>query len=83
MQRAAVTPALTTVAFDFFYWFSRFKAALKENEYLRKDTRRGHGRAWLGLEALSLNVRAHQTARQSCCCPQLTRCAAARELNGR
>lgn len=34
MQKESVSPELTSVAFDFFYWFSRFEFALKENNYL-------------------------------------------------
>ena len=35
MQKDAVSAPLTTLAFDFFYWFSRFEFALKENKYLQ------------------------------------------------
>lgn len=34
MQKDAVSVGLTALAFDFFYWFSRFEFALKENKYL-------------------------------------------------
>lgn len=34
MRRADVNGELETLAFDFFYWFSRFEFALKENAYL-------------------------------------------------
>lgn len=35
MQKDAVPTHLTALAFDFFYWFSRFEFALKENNYLK------------------------------------------------
>lgn len=35
MQREAVTSNLTIEAFNFFFWFSRFEFALKENGYLK------------------------------------------------
>jgi len=35
MQKNAVPMELTALAFDFFYWFSRFEFALKENKYLK------------------------------------------------
>src|SRR5688572_29831086 len=38
MQRNKITDDLERVAFDFFYWFSRFEFALKENGYLKSDT---------------------------------------------
>lgn len=34
MQKDAISQGLTALAFDFFYWFSRFEFALKENKYL-------------------------------------------------
>ena len=34
MQKDAVSQGLTALAFDFFYCFSRFEFALKENKYL-------------------------------------------------
>lgn len=34
MRRDEVSPDLRELAFDFFYWFSRFEFALKENGYL-------------------------------------------------
>lgn len=37
MQKDAVPDALTALAFDFFYWFSRFEFALKENKYLKSN----------------------------------------------
>jgi hypothetical protein len=37
MQHATVTSSLTQQAFDFFFWFSRFEAALKEDGYLRNE----------------------------------------------
>lgn len=37
MQHSALTPSLTELAFDFFFWFSRFESALKENCYLRQE----------------------------------------------
>lgn len=36
MQKDAVPAHLTALAFDFFYWFSRFEFALKENNYLKR-----------------------------------------------
>jgi hypothetical protein len=41
MRREEIYSALSERAFDFFYWFSRFEAALKENKMLR-STRPGH-----------------------------------------
>ncbi|MBL8598902.1 MAG: hypothetical protein JNL14_14300 [Devosia sp.] len=35
MQRDTISASLREIAFDFFYWFSRFEFALKENGYLR------------------------------------------------
>jgi hypothetical protein len=35
MKREDVQADLTAIAFDFFYWFSRFEFALKENGYLK------------------------------------------------
>ncbi|PLK48298.1 hypothetical protein [Uliginosibacterium sp. TH139] len=35
MQKDTVPAELTALAFDFFYWFSRFEFALKENKYLK------------------------------------------------
>lgn len=37
MQHSTLTPSLTELAFDFFFWFSRFEAALKENAYLKQE----------------------------------------------
>lgn len=34
MRRADIEPDLRDLAFDFFYWFSRFEFALKERGYL-------------------------------------------------
>ncbi len=38
MQKERIGEELTSVAFDFFYWFSRFEFALKENGYLKNHT---------------------------------------------
>jgi len=38
MHKDSVRPALSSLAFDFFFWFSRFEFALKENGYLRSQT---------------------------------------------
>lgn len=35
MQREFVSQSLSELAFDFFFWFSRFEAALKENNFLK------------------------------------------------
>lgn len=35
MRHAEVPGELSTRAFDFFFWFSRFESALKENQYLK------------------------------------------------
>jgi hypothetical protein len=35
MRKEDVTANLSSLAFDFFYWFSRFEFALKENGYLK------------------------------------------------
>jgi hypothetical protein len=34
MRKKDVTISLSSLAFDYFYWFSRFEFALKENGYL-------------------------------------------------
>lgn len=38
MQREEIPDDLRHLAFDFFYWFSRFEFALKENRILKSDT---------------------------------------------
>jgi len=38
MQRQVVDANLSTLAFEFFFWFSRFEFALKENGYLQSHT---------------------------------------------
>jgi hypothetical protein len=38
MRRDAIPDDLRALAFDFFYWFSRFEFALKENRILKSDT---------------------------------------------
>jgi hypothetical protein len=35
MRKEDVSAKLSSLAFDFFYWFSRFEFALKENGYLK------------------------------------------------
>lgn len=35
MRREDIDSGLTAVAFEYFYWFSRFEFALKENQYLK------------------------------------------------
>lgn len=35
MRKEDVTSDLSSLAFNFFYWFSRFEFALKENAYLK------------------------------------------------
>lgn len=35
MRRSDVPDDLSKIAFDFFYWFSRFEFALKENNFLK------------------------------------------------
>lgn len=35
MRREEIDSQLSALAFDFFYWFSRFEFALKENGYLK------------------------------------------------
>jgi len=42
MQKADIDSELKECAFEYFYWFSRFEFALKENKYL-KDKRAGAG----------------------------------------
>jgi len=37
MRKEDVESELTVLAFDFFYWFSRFEFALKENKFLKND----------------------------------------------
>ncbi len=38
MHHTQITLSLKNVSFDFFYWFSRFEFALKENGYLKDAT---------------------------------------------
>jgi hypothetical protein len=38
LRRDTIDGHLSSIAFDFFYWFSRFEFALKENAYLRDPT---------------------------------------------
>ncbi|NIF53318.1 hypothetical protein [Burkholderia sp. Ax-1724] len=35
MRRDSIPSHLSSIAFEFFYWFSRFEFALKENGYLK------------------------------------------------
>jgi hypothetical protein len=35
MQHDTLNDSLTRIAFEFFFWYSRFEAALKENGYLK------------------------------------------------
>ncbi len=37
MRKKEIDDKLTNLAFDFFYWFSRFEFALKENHFLKKE----------------------------------------------
>jgi hypothetical protein len=37
MQHDSVTGSLTQKAFEFFFWFSRFEAALKESGFLKNE----------------------------------------------
>jgi hypothetical protein len=37
MRKDEVSEELSSLAFDFFYWFSRFEFCLKENRYLKHD----------------------------------------------
>lgn len=37
MRKEDISAELTDLAFDFFYWFSRFEFCLKENGYLVRD----------------------------------------------
>ena len=37
MRREEVPEELSALAFDFFFWFSRFEFTLKENKYLKND----------------------------------------------
>ena len=36
MRKEDIEDNLKELAFDFFYWFSRFEFALKENKFLRR-----------------------------------------------
>jgi hypothetical protein len=38
MRREEISRQTSLIAFDFFFWFSRFEYALKDNGYLRTDT---------------------------------------------
>lgn len=35
MRREEINPDVSALAFNFFYWFSRFEYALKESEFLK------------------------------------------------
>lgn len=37
MRKEDITKELSGLAFDFFYWFSRFEFCLKDNGYLKHD----------------------------------------------
>lgn len=37
MRRNAIDNDLNAIAFDFFFWFSRFESALKSNNYLKSS----------------------------------------------
>lgn len=37
MRREDIQDELKDIAFDFFYWFSRFEFALKENKFLKRN----------------------------------------------
>ncbi|MBO6850092.1 MAG: hypothetical protein JJ867_06400 [Marinobacter sp.] len=37
MRKEDINNELKDLTFDFFYWFSRFEFALKENKYLKRD----------------------------------------------
>jgi len=37
MRKDEISKELSSLAFDFFYWFSRFEFCLKENRYLKHD----------------------------------------------
>ena len=38
MRRGDIDQEMRNLAFDFFYWFSRFEFALKEKRFLKNDT---------------------------------------------
>jgi hypothetical protein len=38
MQREKIDTELSSLAFDFFFWYSRFEFALKEHKYLKSYT---------------------------------------------
>ena len=37
MQREEIDDELKKVSFDYFYWYSRFEFALKENHFLKDE----------------------------------------------
>lgn len=37
MRKDDISKELSSIAFDFFYWFSRFEFCLKENRYLKHE----------------------------------------------
>ncbi|AGM36360.1 MULTISPECIES: hypothetical protein [Idiomarina] len=37
MRKEDINNELKDIAFDFFYWFSRFEFALKRNKFLKRD----------------------------------------------
>lgn len=52
MRKDDIPSALSNLAFDFFYWFSRFEFSLKENGYLKRP--RIGGRASPGWSEFTL-----------------------------
>ncbi|WP_182074029.1 MULTISPECIES: hypothetical protein [unclassified Serratia (in: enterobacteria)] len=38
MRKDEIDPELKELAYDFFYWYSRFECALKENSFLKSNT---------------------------------------------
>lgn len=60
MRKSDVNANLSTLAFDFFYWFSRFEFALKENGYLK--SRKVGAKAEAGWDAFIKERHAQYTA---------------------
>lgn len=60
MRRDEIGDQLKDVSFDFFYWFSRFEFALKENNFL-KDHRAG-AKAEPGWEEFRANYQSKYVA---------------------
>jgi len=71
MRKEDIAPNLSSLAFDFFFWFSRFEFALKENAYLKSHKVGANAdpgwdefvKKWQGKYTASAEARALLTAK--------------------